>query len=82
MKRIDDIEKMGLEELEAVAMAGNTSVPQGLEERIKERILAREMTRLPVGEKGYATGRYCCCSGSGTYAPEAGNGGGSVTGHF
>lgn len=51
MKRIDDIEKMGLEELEAAAMAGNTGVPQGLEERIKERILAREMTRLPVGRR-------------------------------
>ena len=51
MKRIDDIEKMGLEELEAAAMAGNTGVPQGLEERIKERILAREITRLPVGRR-------------------------------
>lgn len=51
MKRIDDIEKMGLEELEAAAMAGNIGVPQGLEERIKERILAREMIRLPVGRR-------------------------------
>lgn len=49
MKRIDDIEKMGLEELEAAAMAGNAGVPQGLEERIKERILAREMSKMPVG---------------------------------
>ena len=51
MKRIDDIEKMGLEELEAAAMAGNTGVPQGLEERIKERILAREMSKMPVGRR-------------------------------
>lgn len=51
MKRIDDIEKMELEELEAAAMAGNTGVPQGLEERIKERILAREMTKMPVGRR-------------------------------
>ena len=51
MKRIDDIEKMGLEELESAAMAGNTGVPQGLEERIKERILAREMSKMPVGRR-------------------------------
>lgn len=51
MKRIDDIEKMGLEELEAAAIAGNADVPQGLEERIKERILAREMSKMPVGRK-------------------------------
>ncbi len=51
MKRIDDIEKMGLEELEAAAMAGNAGVPQGLEERIKERILAREMSKMPVGRR-------------------------------
>ena len=31
MKRIDDIEKMGLEELEAAAMAGNTGVPQAVQ---------------------------------------------------
>ena len=51
MKRIDDIEKMGREELESAAMAGNTGVPQGLEERIKERILAREMSKMPVGRR-------------------------------
>ena len=51
MKRIDDIEKMGLEELESAAMAGNTGVPQGLEERIKERILVREMSKMPVGRR-------------------------------
>ena len=51
MKRIDDIEKMGLEELEAAAMAGNAGVPQGLETRIKERILAREMSKMPVGRR-------------------------------
>lgn len=46
MKRIDDIEKMGLEELEAVAEAENAAVPQGLEERIKERILAGEVAKV------------------------------------
>ena len=51
MKRIDDIEKMGLEDLEAAAMAGNPGVPQGLEERIKERILAREMSKMPEGRR-------------------------------
>lgn len=51
MKRIDDIEKMGLEELEAAAMAENAGVPQGLEKRIKERILAREITKMPVGRR-------------------------------
>ena len=49
MKRIEDIEKMGLEELEAAAMEENVEVPQGLAERIRERILAAELAKeLPV----------------------------------
>ena len=49
MKRIEDIEKMGLEELEAAAMGEKVEVPQGLAERIQERILAAELAKeLPV----------------------------------
>jgi hypothetical protein len=49
MKRIEDIEKMGLEELEAAAMEEKVEVPQGLAERIRERILAAELAKeLPV----------------------------------
>ena len=47
MKRIEDIEKMGLEELEAAAMGEKVEVPQGLEERIQERILAAELVKEP-----------------------------------
>ena len=43
MKRIEDIEKMGLEELEAAAMEEKVEVPQGLAGRIQERILAAEL---------------------------------------
>ena len=49
MKRIEDIEKMGLEELEAAAMGEKVEVPQGLAGRIQERILAAELAKeLPV----------------------------------
>ncbi len=47
MKRIEDIEKMGLEELEAVAMEEKVEVPQGLAGRIQERILAAELAKEP-----------------------------------
>lgn len=47
MKRIEDIEKMGLEELEAAAMEENVEVPQGLAGRIQERILAAELVKEP-----------------------------------
>lgn len=45
MKRIEDIEKMVLEELEKAALEGKADVPQGLQGRIQERILAREIAR-------------------------------------
>ena len=48
MKRIEDIEKMGLEELEAAAMEENVEVPQGLAGRIQERILAAELAKEPT----------------------------------
>ena len=47
MKRIEDIEKMGQEELEAAAMEENVEVPQGLAGRIQERILAAELAKEP-----------------------------------
>ena len=47
MKRIEDIEKMGLEELEAAAMEEKVEVPQGLAGRIQERILAAELAKEP-----------------------------------
>ena len=47
MKRIEDIEKMGLEELEAAAMEEKVEVPQGLAGRIQERILAAELVKEP-----------------------------------
>ena len=51
MKRIEDIEKMGLEELEAAAMEEKVEVPQGLAGRIQERILAAELAKEPPIEK-------------------------------
>ena len=51
MKRIEDIEKMGLEELEAAAMEENVEVPQGLAGRIQERILAAELAKESPIEK-------------------------------
>ena len=51
MKRIEDIEKMGLEELEAAAMEEKVEVPQGLARRIQERILAAELAKEPPIEK-------------------------------
>ena len=48
MKRIEDIEKMGLEELEAAALEENVEVPQGLAGRIQERILAAELAKEPT----------------------------------
>ena len=51
MKRIEDIEKMGLEELEAAAMEEKVEVPQGLAGRIQERILASELAKEPPIEK-------------------------------
>ena len=47
MKRIEDIEKMGLEELEAAAMEEKIEVPRGLAWRIQERILAAELAKEP-----------------------------------
>ena len=47
MKRIEDIEKMGLVELEAAAMEEKVEVPQGLAGRIQERILAAELAKVP-----------------------------------
>ena len=47
MKRIEDIEKMGLEDLEAAAMEEKVEVPQGLAGRIQERILAAELAKEP-----------------------------------
>lgn len=49
MKRIEDIEKMGLEELEAAALAEDMEIPQGLAGKIQERILAAEMAKDPAG---------------------------------
>lgn len=49
MKRIEDIEKMGLEELEAAAMDGDVEVPQGLSGRIQERILAAQLAKETSG---------------------------------
>ena len=51
MKRIEDIEKMGLEELEAAAMEEKVEVPQGLAGRIQERILAAELAQEPPIKK-------------------------------
>ena len=51
MKRIEDIEKMGLEELEAATMEEKVEVPQGLAGRIHERILASELAKEPPIEK-------------------------------
>ena len=51
MKRIEDIEKMGLEELEAAAMEEKVEVPQGFAGRIQERILASELAKEPPIEK-------------------------------
>lgn len=51
MKKIEDIERMGMNELETAAMAEKVEVPQGLAGRIQERILAAELDReLPVGK--------------------------------
>ncbi len=47
MKRIENIEKMGIEELEAAAMDEQVEVPQGLVERVKDRILAAELAKEP-----------------------------------
>lgn len=47
MKKIEDIEKMGPDELEAAAMAEDVDVPQGLAARIHERILATELAKEP-----------------------------------
>ena len=52
MNRIEDIEKMGLEELEAAAMDGQVEVPQGLTGRVRERILAAELAKVPpIGKR-------------------------------
>ena len=52
MKKIEDIEKMGLEELEEAAMDGQVEVPQGLTGRVRERILAAELAKVPpVGKR-------------------------------
>lgn len=47
MKKIEDIERMGMNELETAAMAEKVEVPQGLARRIQERILAAELDREP-----------------------------------
>ena len=52
MKKIEDIEKMGLEELEEAAMDGQVEVPQGLTGRVRERILAAELAKVPpIGKR-------------------------------
>ena len=43
MKRIEDIEKMGLEALESAALAHNESIPSGLEDRIKAVLAAKSV---------------------------------------
>ena len=45
MKRIEDIEKMGLEDLEKAAMEEKVPVPEGLAERIQERLAAAEFVK-------------------------------------
>lgn len=41
MKKIEDIEKMELEELESAALSVETEVPSGLEDRIKAALAAK-----------------------------------------
>ena len=41
MKKIEDIEKMELEELESAALSVETEVPSGLEDRIKAAVAAK-----------------------------------------
>ena len=41
MKKIEDIEKMELEELESAALSLETEVPSGLEDRIKAALAAK-----------------------------------------
>lgn len=41
MKRIEDIEKMSLEELEAAASETRVAVPEGLEDRIRASLAAK-----------------------------------------
>lgn len=43
MKKIENIEKMGTEELEAAALKENIHVPEGLEDRIKSRLAAESV---------------------------------------
>lgn len=57
MKRIEDIEKMGLEELEAAAMDGDVEVPQGLSGRIQERILAAQLAKETSGRPKITQGK-------------------------
>lgn len=49
MKRIEDIEKMGLEDLEKAALEEKVPVPEGLAERIQERLAAAEIVKEDAG---------------------------------
>ena len=47
MKRIEDIESMSPEALEAAAMEQNVSVPEGFEDRIREALAGEAAARQP-----------------------------------
>lgn len=49
MKRIEDIEKLSLEELEEVSR--EIRVPEGLADRLNERLLAERRTAAPAGDE-------------------------------
>lgn len=54
MKRLEDLEKMDWQELEAAAMQEDISVPEGLEKRISEKLTARTLVTAPATKQ---TGR-------------------------
>ena len=48
MKRLEDLEKMDWQELETAAMQENLPVPEGLEQRIAEKLTARTVLAAPA----------------------------------
>ena len=50
MKKVEDIEMMDVEELLKVAEDNSIPVPQGLESRIREKILSQEVAELEPEE--------------------------------
>ena len=58
MKNIEDIEKMSLEELEALSDESSVEIPEGFDERLKGMILAAEALKEDAAEPSRTNRRW------------------------